>query len=85
MYILKQYNIFHHLKLEIVLAIPASNDEKYNLNNSAEQGLTLNPLSPHDALNHHFTDRLNFPTNKGFRTKISMKLVYQYMVTLSNF
>ena len=34
------YN-FRHLKLEIALAIPASNDEKYNWNNSAEQGLTV--------------------------------------------
>ena len=33
--------IFRHLKLEIALAIPASNDEKYNWNNSAEQGLIL--------------------------------------------
>ena len=32
-------NIFRHLKLEIALAIPASNDEKYNWNNSAGQGL----------------------------------------------
>ena len=28
--------------LEIALAIPASNDEKYNWNNSAGQGLTFN-------------------------------------------
>ena len=32
-------NIFHHLKLEIALAIPATNDEKYNWSNSAGQGL----------------------------------------------
>ena len=32
-------NIFCHLKLEIALAIPASNDEKYNKPNSAGQGL----------------------------------------------
>ena len=31
--------IFRHLKLAIALAIPASNDEKYNWNNSAGQGL----------------------------------------------
>ena len=31
-------NIFRHLKLEIALAIPASNDEKYNRNNSAAEG-----------------------------------------------
>ena len=28
---------------------------------------------------------LTFPTNKGFRTKISMKLVYQYMGIFNNF
>ena len=33
-------NIFRHLKLEIALAIPASNDEKYKRNSAAE-GLTL--------------------------------------------
>ena len=30
-------------------------------------------------------NRLNFPTTKGFRTKISMKLVHQYMVIFFNF
>ena len=30
-------------------------------------------------------NRLNFPTTKGFRTKIPMKLVYQYMVIFFNF
>ena len=40
MSILKKYiNIIRHLKLEIALAIPASNDEKYNTTNSAGQGL----------------------------------------------
>ena len=28
--------------------------------------------------------RLNFPTTRGFRTKISMKLVYQYMAIFLN-
>ena len=39
----KNINIFHHLKLEIALAIPAWNDEKYNTctTNSAGQGLTV--------------------------------------------
>ena len=32
-------NIFRHLKLEIVLAIPASNYSKIEANNSAPQGL----------------------------------------------
>ena len=30
-------------------------------------------------------NRPNFPTTKGFRTKISMKLVCQYMVIFFNF
>ena len=37
----KNIYIFRHLKLEIALAIPASNDEKYNWNNSAGLGLTI--------------------------------------------
>ena len=47
----------------------------------------FNPLSPHDALKHHFTSlkTLNFSTTEGFRTKISMKLVYQYMANFCNF
>ena len=48
----------------------------------------INPLSLHDALKYQFTSLkkiLNFPTNKGFRTKISMKLVYQYMVIFFTF
>ena len=36
----KNINIFRHSKLEIALAIPASNDEKYNTTNSAGLGLT---------------------------------------------
>ena len=46
-----------------------------------------NPLCPHDALASFYIpeNRLNFPTTKGFRTKISMKLVYQYVVILFNF
>ena len=42
MYIFEKYlYIFCHLKLEIALAIPALNNQKYNCNNSAGQGLTL--------------------------------------------
>ena len=37
----KNKNIFRYLKLEIALAIPASNDEKYNSNNSAGQVLRV--------------------------------------------
>ena len=40
---LKNKNIFCYLKLEIALAIPASNDEKYNSNNSAGHGLKHYP------------------------------------------
>ena len=39
MYIFKKSKKNRHLKLEIALAIPASNDEKYYSNNSAGQGL----------------------------------------------
>ena len=38
-------NIFRHLELEIALAIPASNDEKYNWNISAGQGLKIHTWS----------------------------------------
>ena len=37
--------IFRHLKLEIALAIPASNDEKDNWNNSAGQGLIFTTVT----------------------------------------
>ena len=40
----------------------------------------FNHLSPHDALKHDafyiLDNRLYFPRTKGFRSKISMKLVY---------
>ena len=42
--------------------------------------MCVSPLSPHDALK-----QLNFPTTKGFRMKIHMKLVYQYMAIFFNF
>ena len=48
----------------------------------------INPLSPHDALKHHFTSPktdLIFLQPRGFRTKFSMKLVYQYMAIFFNF
>ena len=49
--------------------------------------MLFNPLSPHDALKHHITSLkiLNFPTNKGFRMKISMKLAHQYIAIFFNF
>ena len=40
----KDIYIFRHLELEIALAIPASNDEKYNWNNLAGQGLKIHKL-----------------------------------------
>ena len=52
MYIFEKY-IFCHLKLKIALAIPASNDEKYNSNNSAGQGLSYVPCSPASIANYH--------------------------------
>ena len=53
MSIKKNINIFRHLKLEIALAIPASNDEKYNITNSAGQGLTLTTLEKFSISNHN--------------------------------
>ena len=47
---MKNIYIFRHLKLEIALAIPASNDEKYNWNTSAGQGLTLILLDPYSEI-----------------------------------
>ena len=48
---------------------------------------TLNPLSPHNALKHYFksskTDLISLQL--GFRMKIPMKLVYQYMAIFCNF
>ena len=48
----------------------------------------FNPLSPHDALKHHFTSLnidLNFLQLSVFSIKHSMKLVCQYMVIFFNF
>ena len=45
MYFKKNLAIFRHLKLEIALAIPASNDKKYNKNPSAGQGLKVTVIS----------------------------------------
>ena len=45
----------------------------------------LNPLSPHDASFYILENRLNFPTTKGFGTKIPMKLFYQYVVNFFTF
>ena len=48
----------------------------------------FNPLSPRDALKHHFTSLkadLIFLQLGGFRKEISMKLVYQFMVIFINF
>ena len=46
----------------------------------------INPVSPHDALKHHLKPpKTDSPTTKDFRTKISMKLVDQYMAIFFNF
>ena len=47
----KNWNIFRNFELEIALAIPASNDVKYNWNNLAGQGLKREIKSPISALN----------------------------------
>ena len=52
------------------------------------QSTLFNPLRPHDALKHHFTSlktNLIFLQQKGFKTKISMKLVYQSMAICFTF
>ena len=48
----------------------------------------VNPLSPHGSLKNHFTylkKTIDFPTTKGFRSKMSMKLFYQYMTIFFTF
>ena len=48
----------------------------------------LKPFKPSRCIKasfHIHENRLNIPTIKGFKTKISMKLVYQYMVIFFNF
>ena len=55
---------------------------------SALQGLALlKPFNPSRCIKASFyipENRLNFPTTNGFRTKISMKLFYQYMAIFFN-
>ena len=43
------------------------------------------PFKPPRASFYIPENRLNFSTTKGFRTKISMKLVHQYVVIFFNF
>ena len=50
--------------------------------------LSLKPFKPSRCIKASFyipEKRLNFPLTKGLRMKISMKLVYQYMVIFFNF
>ena len=50
--------------------------------------IVTQPFKPSRCINASFyilVNRLKFPTTKGFRTKISMKLVYQYMTIYLNF
>ena len=52
------------------------------------QSTLFNPLRPHDALKHHFTSLktdLIFLQQKGFKTKMSMKLVYKSMAIFFTF
>ena len=54
----KNIYIFRHLKLEIALAIPASNDEKYNWNNSAGKGLwNITASQSQKAVSAYFTGK----------------------------
>ena len=46
------------------------------------------PFKPSRCINASFfipENRLNFPTTKGFNTRISIKLVYQYMTIFLTF
>ena len=48
----------------------SASPELVSMQNEREKALTLNPLSPHDALKHHFTSLktdLIFPKTRGFR------------------
>ena len=50
--------------------------------------IIFNPFKPSRCIKASFyitENRLNFPTTRGFRMKISMKLVYQYMAVFFNF
>ena len=44
--------------------------------------LSCNPVSPHDASNHHFpslkNDLISYTQARGFRTKMSMELFYYF-------
>ena len=61
----KKLNIFRHLKLEIALAIPASNDEKYNWINSAGQGLTGSiAVIGNEMFNHQDLQMFGIKLNK---------------------
>ena len=62
-------HIFRNLKLEIAFAIPASNDEKYNWNNSAGQGLR-------DQCWNRVTDILNTTVRKLLFVQLVHKSVY---------
>ena len=59
---------------------------KMKVVNSGLKG--LQPFKPSRCIKASFyitENRLNFPTTKGFRTKISMKLLYQYMAIFITF
>ena len=50
--------------------------------------MCVQPFKPSRCIKASFyipENRLNFPTTKGFRAKLSMKLVYQYMASFFNF
>ena len=51
-------------------------------------GMVTQPFKPSRLIKASFyfpENRLNFPTTKGFKTKVFMKLVYQYMTIFFNF
>ena len=80
MYIYKYINIFRHLKLEIASAIPASNDEKYDITNSAGQGLTWK-VSNYCCLSLHHETRTQCCCNVGcneYNNMYSKYIVWRY-------
>ena len=84
-------HVFSNVTYIIVLILQSSHTPNWwvclrAIYNVSEGFNWLNPFSPHDALKHHFRSlKTDFPTTKGFRTKICMKLVYQCMAIFFNF
>ena len=69
--------------IEIALQPPVTQEGNFDPNK-----LIIQPLKASRCIKASFhipENRLIFPTTKGFRKKISMKLFYQYMAIFLNF